>query len=192
MSGRSPRAGDGRRLAAPTALLLLALAVPGTALGQDSGRPPAPGAATDTAPGGAVVRELERRFLQRVAGALELDQEQTTKLGAVLRESRGQTEALLQRRRQLREEMGRLVREEHPDQSRVSRLLDEYTSLQVRQAEMLRDEQRRLSAFLDPVQRARFLYLRQRLLQRALQMRRGARGGGSSGADRGPRRRRSP
>jgi hypothetical protein len=71
------------------------------------------------------------------------------------------------RRRSLVRELGELVRRDRVDQERVARLLDDVLRLQVAEAEINLDEQRRLSDFMVPQERARFLYLRQRLLQQA-------------------------
>ena len=60
------------------------------------------------------------------------------------------------------------------DETRVGQLLDELLALEGQVAMIPVDEQRRLSAFLSPLQRARYLYLRQRLVRQALD-RRGAR-----------------
>lgn len=71
------------------------------------------------------------------------------------------------RRRSMVRELGELVRRDRVDQERVARLLDDVLRLQVAEAEINLDEQRRLSDFMVPQERARFLYLRQRLLQQA-------------------------
>jgi hypothetical protein len=116
--------------------------------------------------------ELADRFANRVAEALRLDDERALRLRAELQRSREMRGEVAARRRSLLRELGELVRRDRADQERVARLLDDVLRLQVREAEINLDEQRRLSDFMVPQERARFLYLRQRLLQRA--RRRGA------------------
>jgi len=113
------------------------------------------------------VAELERRFVRRVSEALHLDEAQARQLATVMKDTRDRRQKLVRQEAALRRELGELVRAERPDDARVNRLLNEMTDVQVRQAEIFRGEQRRLAKFLPPVDRARFLYLRQRLAQAA-------------------------
>ncbi len=116
--------------------------------------------------------ELTDRFAKRVAEALHLDDERARRLRAELQRSREMRGDVAARRRSLLRDLGELVRRDRVDQARVAQLLDNVLRLQVREAEINLDEQQRLSDFLAPQERARFLYLRQRLLQQA--RRRGA------------------
>ncbi len=134
--------------------------IPGRVLGQDLGQ-------TDER-----AAELTDRFANRVAEALHLDDERARRLRAELQRSREMRGDVAARRRSLVRELGELVRRDRVDQERVARLLYDVLRLQVREAEINLDEQRRLSDFMVPQERARFLYLRQRLLQQA--RRRGA------------------
>lgn len=111
--------------------------------------------------------ELTDRFANRVAEALHLDEERARRLRAELQRSREMRSDVAARRRSLVRELGELVRRDRVDQERVARLLDDVLRLQVAEAEINLDEQRRLSDFMVPQERARFLYLRQRLLQQA-------------------------
>jgi hypothetical protein len=54
----------------------------------------------------------------------------------------------------------------------VARLTDELMSLRVRYAESFRAEQVEMARYLDPVQRAKITLLRDRLLDRAQELRR--------------------
>ena len=134
--------------------------VSGRVLGQDLGQ-------TDER-----AAELTDRFANRVAEALHLDDERARRLHAELQRSREMRGDVAARRRSLVRELGELVRRDRVDQERVARLLDDVLRLQISEAEINLDEQRRLSDFMVPQERARFLYLRQRLLQQA--RRRGA------------------
>jgi hypothetical protein len=54
----------------------------------------------------------------------------------------------------------------------VARLTDELLDVRVRYAESFREEQRQLARYLDPVQRAKLMLLRDRLTNRAQELRR--------------------
>ncbi len=112
---------------------------------------------------------LVDRFARRVGQALGLSPDLTRRLRTELQTTRIQRARVTARVRSIRQELARLVAEPAGDQERVAALLDEAMSLEVDAAEILVDEQRRLSAFLTPVQRARVLWLRQRMAQAALQ-----------------------
>ncbi len=129
--------------------------VSGRVLAQDLGR-------TDER-----AAELTDRFAKRVAEALHLDDERARRLRAELQRSREMRSDVAARRRSMVRELGELVRRDRVDQDQVARLLDDVLRLQVAEAEINLDEQRRLSDFMVPQERARFLYLRQRLLQQA-------------------------
>ena len=120
-------------------------------------------------PGRARAAELTDRFSERVAQALRLDEERAEKLRSALQQSRAMRQELAARRRALFRELAELARRDRVDQQRVAELLDEVLQTQVREAEINVDEQRRLSEFMAPVERARLLWLRQRFLQQARQ-----------------------
>lgn len=108
------------------------------------------------------------RFAQRVGRALRLDREQTRRLLSELQTSREERTRIAAQARAIRQELQRLVRESSTDEDRIARLLDEAAELEVASARIAVDEQRRLAEFLSPIQRARFLWVRQRLAQEAL------------------------
>ncbi len=111
------------------------------------------------------LQELERRFLDRVSEALELSEEQRQRLEATLRESRAQRLELVQQRTVLREELDLLIAEPNPDQETIQQLLDRRSTLDERQVQIGRTEEERLGEFMSPVQTARFMYLRQKMVQ---------------------------
>lgn len=55
------------------------------------------------------------------------------------------------------------------DRDNVGRLTEQLLDLKIRYVQSYKDEVRELSAFLDPVQRAQFLIMRERLLDRIQQ-----------------------
>jgi hypothetical protein len=85
----------------------------------------------------------------------------------------GQRRELEASQRSLREALGGQLRPgvaANPDS--VARLTDELMDVRVRYAESFRSEQRELARFLDPVQRAKITLLRDRLTNRARELRR--------------------
>jgi hypothetical protein len=117
---------------------------------------------------------LMERFAQRVAQALHLDGGQARRLQRELQTSRRERASIAARTRDVRRELNQLIQQGSVDEGRIGQLLDELLDLQAQAAMIPIDEQRRLSAFLSPLQRARYLYLRQRLVRQALD-RQGAR-----------------
>ena len=116
-------------------------------------------------------RVLLDRFAQRAGQALQLSDDQTRRLRNELQTSREMRARITAQVRVVRQELMRLARESSTDEARIERLLDEAVQLEVRAAEISVDEQRRLAEFLTPTQRVRILWLRQRMLQQALQPR---------------------
>jgi uncharacterized membrane protein len=114
-------------------------------------------------------RVLLDRFAQRAGRALRLDADQTRRLQRELQASREARARLTAQARVVRQELAQLVRESSTDEVRMARLLDESVRLEVQAAEVSADEQRRLAEFLSPTQRVRIMWLRQRMLQQALQ-----------------------
>lgn len=111
---------------------------------------------------------LVDRFGARVAEALRLDRGQRERLIAELQRSRRERASLAQRRGEVTRELSRLVRAGDADPARIESLFRELLDLRVRHARVDVDEDRRLAAFLTPLQRARLFHLRQRLAERAL------------------------
>ena len=116
-------------------------------------------------------RLLLDRFAARAAEALRLDDDQTRRLQRELQASREQRARLTAQSRVVRQELGHLIQESSSDESRIEALLDEAMQLEVAVAQIAVDEQRRLAEFLTPVQRARVIWLRQRLARQAAQRR---------------------
>lgn len=149
-------------------LMLLLLAVTGEPLVAQE---------PDTPPRGAQLRErIEHRFAERIKAELALTDEQAVKLKAVAKENGSRRRELRRRERALSsaldEQFGAGA---HADQDSVARLTRELLDLRVEYAESWRDEMGKLS-FLTPVQRARLMVMRDRLLHRAHEMRDGRRG----------------
>lgn len=163
------------RSVTPKAALVAALAVAGL-LGTVAGAQAQAGSARQrVAPRSTAVQppdERQRealidRFARRAGQALGLSAEGTQRLRAELQTTRLERARITARVRTIRQELARLVREPAGDEARIAELLDEAMALEVRAAQVLVDEQHRLSEFLTPVQRARVLWLRQRMARAA-------------------------
>lgn len=122
-------------------------------------------------------RQLERRLHQRVLNVvrdrLNLTQEQVDKLSATTDRYAEQRRALAQRERSLRFELrAQLRRGDSADQNRVGQLLDQTMQAQQERLDLYRKEQSDLSAFLTPVQRAKYMGLQEQLRSRVEELRR--------------------
>jgi hypothetical protein len=112
-------------------------------------------------------RRVRERFAERVQQDLNLTNDQMRQLRGTVGKFGVRRRDMESRQRTLREALAGQLRPglgASPDS--VARLTDELMGLRVHYAETFREEQAELSRFLDPVQRARILVLRERLLER--------------------------
>jgi hypothetical protein len=112
-------------------------------------------------------RRVRERFAERVQQDLNLTNDQMRQLRGTVGKFGVRRRDMESRQRTLREALASQLRPglgASPDS--VARLTDELTGLRVHYAETFREEQAELARFLDPVQRARILVLRERLLER--------------------------
>lgn len=126
--------------------------------------------------------QIEQRFAERVRDQLNLSPDQLSKLQATHQRFGTQRRELIRqqmlRRRALEDQMQPGVA---ANADSVRKLMD---ATQAGRAEMLKIEQeedRELAGYLTPVQRARYLHMRERLMQRVNELRqerRGRRGDG--------------
>jgi len=167
-----------RRIAITLAALALAAALPA----QQPDR-----AAAARADSAAIAsperRQLERRLHQRVRDVvrdrLGLTQEQVDKLSATTERYEQQRHSLAQRERSLRLELrAQLRRGDSADQKRVAQLLDQTMQAQQQRLDLYRKEQSDLSAFLTPVQRAKYMGLQEQMRSRVEELRRNGSDGG--------------
>ena len=115
---------------------------------------------------------IEKQFAERVKQELALSDEQATRLKTIATEYGGRRRELRQRERDLRAALDAQIRDgTTSDQDSVARLTRELLDLRVEYAECWREEMGKLSPFLTPVQRARLLVMRERLIQRVHEMR---------------------
>jgi Spy/CpxP family protein refolding chaperone len=115
---------------------------------------------------------IEQQFAARVKQELALTDEQTARLKTIATEYGGRRRELRHRERELRGALdGQIGDGATSDQDSVVRLTRDLLDLRVEYAESWREEMRKLSPFLTPVQRARLLVMRERLIQRVHEMR---------------------
>ena len=136
-----------------------------------------PARAQEPTPGRPRLEELRRRvrerFAQRIQQELNLTPDQMQRLRTTVGTYAGRRRDLEARQQDLREALGGQLRPgvaASPDS--VARLTDELMDVRVRYAESFRAEQRELAQYLDPVQRAKITLLRDRLTNRAQELRR--------------------
>jgi len=144
--------------------------------------------AQDTAqPGNRAVelrRQIEDRFAARVQEELGLTDQQASRMREVVGGYSGKRRAMEAEERRLRQAMaGELRPGVAANKDRVSRLTDQLLDHRVRYAQSYRDEVKDLSSFLDAVQVAQFLILRERLFDRIREVQ------GNRGQEGGVRRR---
>ena len=118
---------------------------------------------------------LEQRLRERVAQVtrtrLGLDDAQMAKLQAVNSSYAPRLGDLQLRERETRQQLRRQMTAPTPDQTEVGRLLDNLLGLQRQRISLMESEQKDLSAFLTPVQRAKYMALQAEIKRRADQLR---------------------
>ena len=143
-------------------------------LGAFSGVADAQRPGPDSAPSRREI--LEQRVRQRMAVVVKqrlgLNDDQMRRLGEVNRDIEGQRRQLNEQERDLRVGLrGELVRGDSASQDRVARFVDQLIDVQRRRIDLLSREQRALSAFMTPVQRAQYLGIQDQLRRRMEEMR---------------------
>lgn len=158
-----------RALAAASALMLTIVAA-SPALAQGGRAAGQPGAAR-----AELEQRVRERMGQEVQARLKLDDAQMQRLAATNRKFEAQRRLLLAEERTAR--MGlreQLVRGDSADQQRVANQLEQLLTVQRKRFDLVEQEQRELSGFLTPVQRARYLAMQDQTRRRMEEMRRGA------------------
>jgi len=132
-------------------------------------------------------RRLEERFALRVQEELNLSTDQMSRLRATSREFAGRRRELEALQRDLRRALADQMRPGvAAAQDSVAKLTDGLVDLRIDYARTLKDEMTQLGKFLDPVQRAKLLVFRERLIERVQRLRQERQEGG--GPFRGRRR----
>lgn len=135
----------------------------------------------------ALRHQIEERFATRVKEQLGLNDDQMTRLRSTSTKFGGQRRELGKRQSTLRRALaGQLRPGMAANQDSVARLTDELVAGRVTYAQTFKDELAELRTYLDPVQRAQLLAMRERMLRRAKGFREGR--DDSAGGSRGRRR----
>lgn len=117
-------------------------------------------------------RRVRERLAERVREQLKLTDDQMRQLRGTVGKFGNRRRDMEARQRTLRQALaGQLRPGVAASRDSVARFTDELMALRVQYAESFRDEQAELSRYLDPVQRARLLVLRDRLLERGKEFR---------------------
>jgi LTXXQ motif family protein len=117
-------------------------------------------------------RQIEERFTARVKEELALTDQQTTRMKSTVRDWFLKRRDMEEENRRLREAMaGQLRPGVAANKDSVAKLTDAMLELKVRYAQSFKDEIKEMSGYLDPVQRAQFMVLRERLIERVREVR---------------------
>jgi len=166
-----------RPLSIALAGALAVLSISGVAGAQEVGAArgaPRQGVARANGRGNAqqpLVRELRQRFNGVVQKQLNLSDEDARHLERLDRQFEQQRVQLRRDEKEARVGLqAALADSANVDQAKVSQYMDQLTRAQRRRAEILEAEQKELSTFLTPVQRAKLQGLREQLAQRVKQI----------------------
>ena len=146
-------------------------------------------------PGGPQASQFQQRLAQIVQRQLGLTDAQLQQVIAVNKKYEQPRFLLVQQERDIRISIrDEVLRGDQADQARVNRLLDEMMKVQAQRLQILQNEQKDLSAFLTPVQRAKYLGIQEQVRKKLQQMRAQGQGagmepGGGQGRGQGFRRR---
>ena len=123
-------------------------------------------------------QRVRERFAMVVRNQLRLDDRQMRQLGDVSRKFEGRRRDLNVRERSARDVLRtEVAADRNADNPRVATALQEILGIQKERSAVLEDEDKELSSFLSPVQRARWFALQDQLRRRVEQMRRRAEAG---------------
>lgn len=118
-------------------------------------------------------RQLRQRLWQVTKEQVGLTDAQMTKLGETTRRFDTQRRTLNQQERTERASLRQqLLAGDRADQNRVAASLDHLQQLQRQRVELQAEEQRELSGYMTPVQRARFAALQEQVRRRVEALRR--------------------
>jgi protein CpxP len=120
----------------------------------------------------ALEQQLRQRMAQVVRNRLQLDTAQMAQLQNVNERYAPQLGGLATQERETRQRLRKQMTAATPNQDEVGKLLDNLLRLQRQRVGLLESEQKDLSVFLTPVQRAKYMGLQAQIKRRAEQLRR--------------------
>jgi Spy/CpxP family protein refolding chaperone len=122
--------------------------------------------------GGGLERQFRERLAEVVRRRLNLDDAQMRQLGEVNNRFERDRMILLRDERRVRQSLrAEVLAGDSANQSKVSGLLDQALKIQQRRLELTAEEQRELSAFMTPVQRAKYFAIQDDLRRRMEELR---------------------
>jgi len=117
---------------------------------------------------------IEQRFGERLKEELGLTDEQGSRLRVALAALAARRRGMEQDERRMRQALASQLRPGiAANADSVAKLVDALTTHRIAYAQTFKDEMRELSTILNPVQRGQYLMLRDRLMQRAEELRQG-------------------
>jgi Spy/CpxP family protein refolding chaperone len=121
----------------------------------------------------ALAKQVRQAFAGVVRTRLNLTEAQSVQLQGVDQRFQKQRNQLGREERQSRQALAAALADSAgtPDQAKISQYMDQLVQAQHKRADLLESEQKELGSFLTPVQRARFLALREQLQRRVQQLR---------------------
>ncbi len=118
--------------------------------------------------------QIEQRFGQRIREELGLTDDQASRMRVAMATITARRREMEQEERKLRLALAFQLRPGVAANSdSVAKLVEALTNHRVAYAQTFKDEMRELSSILNPVQRGQYLMLRDRLMQRALELQQG-------------------
>ena len=118
----------------------------------------------------ALQRQVREAFAKVVRRQLNLNDEQMQSLQRVDAKFEQQRRTLLREERQTRVDLLAAMSDSTPDQTQIARQLDALIDAQRKRADVLAAEQKELSSFLTPLQRAKYFAVKERLNRRLQQL----------------------
>ena len=160
----------------PSATLLtmaaLWMAAPSALLSAQRVDPVPPRVVAPDQEGGGLERQFRERLAEVVRRRLNLDDAQMRQLGQVNNRFERDRMILLRDERRVRQSLrAEVLAGDSANQSRVSELLDQALKIQQRRLDLTAEEQRELSAFMTPVQRAKYFAIQDDLRRRMEELR---------------------
>ena len=161
-----------RPLATLLTMAALWMAAPSALLSAQRVDPVPPRVGAPTQEGGGLERQFRERLAEVVRRRLNLDDAQMRQLGQVNNRFERDRMILLRDERRVRQSLrAEVLAGDSANQSRVSGLLDQALKIQQRRLDLTADEQRELSAFMMPVQRAKYFAIQDDLRRRMEELR---------------------
>jgi hypothetical protein len=120
----------------------------------------------------ALAKQVRQAFAGVVRTRLNLNDEQARQLQTTDQRFQKQRNQIGREERQARQALAAALADSgsSPDQAKISEYMDQLIQVQHKRADLLEAEQKELGGFLTPIQRARYLALREQLNRRVREM----------------------